>query len=140
MITATESSEKLEDLIFRSKSEYQELLVSVRDKEKEIETNKKYLAALLKDFETAKNNESPDVDRQIEECTVKYNEIKKKTMELLDKRNRVNQELDDSVKPQIVAHQRRIENMENIREMRLNVNEIFNFFNFFFIIIVFFFC
>lgn len=121
ILTAKESSEKYEDLIFKSKSDYQELLVSVRDKEKEIDTNRKYLAALLKDIETAKQNESPDVDRQIQVCTEKFNRLKATTVELLDKRNQINFQLDDSVKPQIVAHQRRIEAMENIREMRLNV-------------------
>lgn len=42
-------------------------------------------------------------------------------MELLDKRNKINMDLDDSIKPQIIAHQRRIEAMENIRQMRLNI-------------------
>lgn len=97
----------------------------VRDKEKEIDTNRKYLAALVKDIETAKQNEIPDVDRQIDVCTEKFNKIKSATAVLMDKRNNINLELDDSIKPQIVAHQRRIAAMENIREMRLNVSEIF---------------
>lgn len=93
----------------------------MKDKEKDIDTNRKYLAALLKDMETAKQNEIPDVDRQIQICTEKFNRLKASVTELLSKRNQINFELDDSIKPQIVAHQRRIEAMENIREMRLNV-------------------
>lgn len=43
----------------------------------------------------------------------------------MERRNNINQELDDSIKPQMVAHQRRIEAMENIREMRLKVKTNF---------------
>lgn len=72
-------------------------------------------------METAKQNEIPDVDRQIQVCTENFNRLKGTVADLLNKRNQINLELDDSIKPQIINHQRIIENMENIREIRLNV-------------------
>lgn len=51
----------------------------------------------------------------------KQNEYKAKNMEYLEKRRTLNKMLDEKLKPQLVATTQRIQSMENIAAMKLEV-------------------
>jgi structural maintenance of chromosomes protein 5 len=118
---ADEGLERGEAQIKKAKSELQDALSQVRDRETEINEARRYYAVLVEDLKRAHNASGSQSDRDAKMADAKRNldALKREIDKLHNERSVITSQLDETVKPQVISLERRIRNMENVKQRRL---------------------